>query len=137
MTPAQVRTILKKYLVDPDEVVRMGAGVLNAVEKAIPAIMTGTGTFLLSHLLAQGIGLEPQRKGKGGSVKNISPQLTIQLSPFSPGIGYKTAGGSVGESIEPPENWLSWHKAEQHAKIDDQLREKNSRNMLRKVLRRA
>ena len=136
MTPAQVRTILKKYLVDPDEVARMGVGVLNAVEKALPAIMTGTGTFLLSHLLAQGIGLEPTRKSKGKGAKNISPQLTIQLSPFAAGLGYKQAG-SVGESIEPPENWLSWHKAEQHAKIDEQIRDKDARHMLRKVLRKA
>jgi hypothetical protein len=136
MSPAQVRTLLKKYLVDPDELVRAGSGALKAVEATLPAILTGTGTFLLSHLLAQEVGLEPRRSKRGAGVKNISPQLTIQLSPFSTGLGYKQAG-SVGESIEPPENQMSWIKSEQNAKIDDQLREKDARHMLRKVLRGA
>lgn len=132
MTPDKARELLKRILFDPEDAARVGNAVMDQVEKALPAILTGTGTYLLSEMLGKAIGLEAQSK------KPAPPALPpITINVPTPSVEYKTAGGSVGEQIEPPENWMSWQKRQAQGAIDEVIREKESRNILRNVLRKA
>ncbi len=133
-----MRDLLRKFLIDPDELARLGGKVMDQVEKSLPAIMTGTGTYLVTKMVGEQVGFEQRKKGKKGQPQpqpSIMPPIQINL-PFS-GLEAKTAGGSVGEQIEPPENWMSWQKDRQQQEITARLSEKNSRNALRDFLRKA
>lgn len=131
MTPAQIRDVLRKILIDADEAARIGGKVLDQVEKAAPAILTGTGTYLLSKLIGESLGFEAR---KGDKLRpSILPPVTINLA--SPELSYKTAGGSVGERIEPPSHWLSWQKDRAEQGALTLMKEREARNVLREVVR--
>jgi len=99
INPAQARTYLEIAIFNPNAARELGRAALDELKEIIPAILTTTGSYLLSDWVARKLNLPEGSRPDPGAFVDM-----IRQSPVAP---TKTATAGGGEQIEPPANLMS------------------------------
>jgi len=128
INPAQARTYLEIAVFNPNAAREFGRAALDELKEIIPAILTTTGSYLLSDWVARKLNLPEGSRP--------DPEAFVDMIRQAPVAPVKTATAGGGEQIEPPANLASFRRLTAENVAREAASERYAKTALRETLRR-